>query len=237
MTSKSIHLICNEFSRGIGHDLEWWKYRLALYENYTLKSIVNQTNQNFHLFMIVDNRIPLLEELERILKNSGLKYLLVKQNVKNDFENKISTLPDFDYIYTTRIDTDDLFRDDVVEEIQKHEYIERRALVFQKGYCYDVMNKKLQHYYANSPPFSTILYPREIFIDEDKRRKYMNIQGHDQIFTVMNSLVLSENKFVVLIHEHNQSSVYLENETRLQRYEIDKKEHLDILNKFGLKTI
>lgn len=234
MSNDTIHLITNEFSRGIGHDLDWWKYRLDLYKTYTLNSLVNQTNQNFYLLMLVDNRLLLYNDLEEILKQSGLKYLLIRKNLENDFKEKMRTLPDSKYIYSTRIDTDDVFRYDVVEEIQKYDYSDKRLLVYQKGYCYDVVNRRLQHYFAKSPPFYTIMFPKEVFVDDTKRNEYVGVKSHDQMFNSMKPLVLSENKYIVLIHEKNLSSVYLENETRLNRFEIPKNEHFTLLKDFGI---
>ena len=238
MKNNTIHIIANEFSRGIGQTLEWWKYRLSIYENYTLKSIVNQTNKNFYLIMTVDNRFPLYNELKTILDKSGLHYLLVNNSVDNDLIEKIKMLPDFEYAYITRIDSDDLFRKDVVDEIQKYEYSWRRALVFQKGYCYNCVDKKLQHYKVMSPPNSTIMYPKEIFLDVEKSREYMNIHGHDQVFSQMNSLILTENKYMVLVHNHNRRTIYVDDERveELQRFPIPENEHENILKDFNINS-
>ena len=238
MKNDTIHIIGNEFSRGIGQSLEWWKYRLSLYKHYTLNSIINQTNQNFYLLMTVDDRYPLRDELEEILKQSGLRYIMIDRTIENDLLNKVKTLPDFKYVYTTRIDSDDLFRKDVVEEIQKYDFRHRGALVFQKGYCYDAVNKKLQHYRVQSPPNSTIMYPRNVFLYENKRREYMNIHGHDQVFGQMNSIVLSENKYMILIHGKNRRSVYVDGKRaeELNRFMISENEHENILKDFGINN-
>ena len=238
MTNDTIHIIGNEFSRGIGQSLDWWKYRLSLYKHYTLNSIVNQSNQNFYLLMTIDNRFPLRDELEETLKQSGLRYLLVNRSVENDFINKVKTLPDFKYVFSTRIDSDDLFRKDAVEEIQKYNYSWRRALVFQKGYCYNCIDKKLQHYKVISPPNSTIMYPKEIFLDADKSREYMNIHGHDQVFSQLDSIILSENKYMILVHKHNRRTIYIEGERaeELQRFVIPENEHENILKDFNINN-
>ena len=236
MMKDSIHLICNEFSRGIGHDLDWWKYRLSFYENFTLNSIVNQTNKNFYLLMTIDHRLPLKIELEEILKRSGLKYLLVNKTIKDDLKDKMSTLVGSSYVYTTRIDTDDVFHKDVVDEIQRYEYSEKRTLIYQKGYCYDVVNNRLQHYFAKSPPFSTSMFTREIFVDDSKRNEYIGVKSHDQLFKNTKSIVLSENKYIVLIHNRNLDSVYLEGKRaeNLKRYTISENEHNGILKDFNI---
>ena len=238
MKDDTIHIITNEFSRGISQSLEWWKYRLSIYENYTLKSIINQTNKNFFLLMTVDNKFPLQHELKKILDNTGLKYLFVNKTIENDFIEKIKTLPDFKYVFMTRIDSDDLFRKDVVEEIQKYKYSWRRALVFQKGYCYNAIDKSLQHYKVFSPPNSTIMFPKEIFLDSVKGREYMDIHGHDQVFSHMDSTILSENKYMILVHNHNRRTEYIEGERaeELERFLIPESEHENILKDFNINS-
>ena len=238
MTDDTIHIISNEFSRGIGQSLEWWKYRLSLYEHYTLNSLVNQTNNNFYLVMTIDDRFPLVTELKKLLEQSGLKYIITNRSLENDLASKIKYLPDSKYVFATRIDSDDLFRNDVVEEIQEYEYKHRGALVFQKGYCYNCVDKKLQHYKVLSPPNSTIMYPREIFIDVNKTREYLDIHGHDQVFSRMKSTILFEDKYMILIHKHNRRSIYIEGEQAedLERYNIPEEEHEQILKKFGINN-
>ena len=238
MKNDTIHIIGNEFSRGIGQSLSWWKYRLSFYEHYTLNSIINQTNQNFYLLMTIENKFPLKDELERILKRSGLKYILVNRSIENNLMSKMKLLPDFKYVFATRIDSDDLFKKDVVEEIQTFNYSWRRALIFQKGYCYNCVDKKLQHYEVHSPPNSTIMYPKDIFLDSTKTREYLDIRGHDQVFSKLDSIVLSENKYMILIHQSNRRSIYIEGKQadELKRFQINLDEHEDILKEFSINS-
>ena len=182
MTNNTIHFMTNEFSRGISQTEEWWKYRLSLYKHFTLNSIVEQTNKNFCLLMTIDDRFrnTHYEDIVRILDDSGLKYFIIDRTKKDDLRKTLeSVTKDYDYIYTTRIDTDDVFRNDVVEEIQKHDYEYKKALFYQKGYCYDIVNKKLQHYYSQFPPFATLMFPKEIFLDDVKRNEYIGVKSHD----------------------------------------------------------
>jgi len=234
------HIITSDFSRkAFGGVKNWWEYRLSFFEHFTLQSLKNQTNKNFYFLMNLRRCFPdrLVSELKRILDESKLKYAIVYLDSESSFKEQIEKYFCLsDYIYSTRIDSDDLFHKDVVQEIQSYDFAWQRALVFQKGYCYDCINQKLQHYKVLSPPNSTIMYPKEVFLDQEKRREYMNFpQGHDQIFSKMKSVVLSENKYVIMIHKHNRRSVFSEN-PKLNRELIPKDKHSEILKNFGIDT-
>jgi len=236
MNNETLHIIGNEFSRGIGHPFEWWEHRLNIYEHFTLASIKNQTNKNFVISMTIDNYFPpeLIPRLEKMLIESGQQFIFANRYL-NNFAEKMKPYLQYKYIYHTRIDSDDLFHKDIVNEIQKYEYAHRRALVFQKGYCYDCKNKRLQHYKMPSPPFATIMFPIDIYLDENKRREYMNIQGHDMVLKQMNSIILSENKFIVLVHGGNLDTWY-DTRKEVGRIEIAQNEHDKILSDFGISS-
>lgn len=234
---ESIHIIQTDFSRRLNKPLEWWEHRLKIFEHYTLNSLKCQTNQNFYLVMALRNKFPeeLKNELWAILNRSNIPYVTVYPDELKDIEEKFEKyMPPSKYIHATRIDSDDLFHQEVVDEVQQYEFADRRALVFQKGYCFDAVNNRLQHYKVMSPPNSTITYPREIYYDQEKLRKYLRVEGHDQVFSSMNSIILSENKYLILIHGKNNRSVYVKDAYQLERYSIPEDQHESILQGFNI---
>ena len=242
MSNKGfIYFIETGFARGIGQTREWWDYRLKIFEYYTLPSILNQSNKDFYLIVHVDNRFPLLDELERMLKKYTSKYIIINDSLESSkqyfkFENK--DFKEAQYVCLTRIDSDDLFHKDVMKEIQQYRFRWRRALILQKGYCYNCINKKLQHYKVFSPPNSTIMFPKEIFVDIKKRKDYIGeLHGHDQVFSRFNSIVLSEDKYIILVHSNNRRTLYYENAIELGRTEIPTKRHNKILKNFGVNSL
>lgn len=235
----SIHIIQTEFSRRLNKPLEWWQHRLKIFEHYTVNSLKCQTNKNFYITMSLRNQFPeeLKNELWAILNRADIPYLTIYPDEPKDIEEKFEKyIPPSKYIHATRIDSDDLFHQDVVEEIQQHEFAHRRALIFQKGYCFDAVNNQLQHYKAMSPPNFTITYPREIFYDQEKLRAYLRVEGHDQIYSNMNSVLLSENKYLILIHGKNNRSVYAKDAYQLERYSIPADQHENILKNFNITS-
>jgi len=232
-----IHIIHSYFTRNVKKTHGWWEYRLKILENFTIQSLINQTNQNFYYVVYLKNCFPkdLIPELKNILERSGLKYSIINYDNKGELENKIRTeIGEAKYVYATRIDSDDLFYKDVVEEIQKYDFSWRRALIYQSGYCYDCVNKKMRHHFMHCPPFSTIMYPYELYIDFDKSIEYKNSPGgHDAIIRKMDPVILSPNKYIILFHKQNNRSRYIEkNEPQFRS--IPKDMHEEILKNFNV---
>lgn len=232
-----IHIIHSDFSRNVNKNFDWWVYRLKILENFTLKSLQNQTNKDFYYVMYLRRCFPekLVPELKRILKSSNLRHSIIYYDKENDLRNRINA--DFQkakYIYATRIDSDDLFHKEAVEEIQSHEYSYRRALIYQKGYCYDCINKKMRHHVMPCPPFHTVMYPYDIYLDLDTAAKYRaTTSGHDTIISGMNSVILSSDKYIVLFHGHNNRSRYTE-PAKVGFETILYSEHENILKDFNI---
>lgn len=138
------HLIYIPF-RGVGiknGDDDWFKERIEIFKQYTLKSLLNQTNKEFHVifsFRPEDKDSPIVEELSVYLKNkircnfvfSGLMYwddknLEANKTLEKRLEETLAYLwtrtkhmePQPNYILMTRLDSDDMLHKDAVEEIQ-----------------------------------------------------------------------------------------------------------------------
>ncbi len=233
-----VHIIHSDFSRKVfGHDTDWFEHRLKILENFTLKSLENQTNKDFYYVMYLRKCFPesLLPKLDKILERSSLRSFIIHYDVDNDLREKITNnLPKVDYIYATRIDSDDLFHKDAVKEIQSYEFSPRRALIYQEGYCYDCVNKKMRHHLMPCPPFHTIMYPYDIYLDLESAAKYRSSTGgHDTVISAMNSIILSEGKYIVLFHGQNNRSRYTERAEHAFRT-VPSEEHYNILKDFGI---
>ena len=243
MNSKTLHIIGNEFTRKIAHPDEWWEHRIKIYEHYCLASIKNQTNKDFLLMLKICDYVPdkFQSQLRKLLRESGLAYIMFNMDQTTTRKAMDRYADEYLYVYYTRIDSDDMFHKNAIGEIQQYEFSHRQALLFQKGYCYDCKNNRLQHYFMPSPPFSTIMFPMSIYLDENKQNAYTQITSHDTIIYCMDACTLSENKFIVNVHGTNRISVYQndrtvfkghENETEIPTAEVD-----NILKDFGISSM
>jgi hypothetical protein len=233
------HIVHTDYSRNVGKNFDWWVYRLKILENFTIQSLKNQVNKNFYFAVFLRKCFPavLIPELERILRDSGLKTLIMFYDRPTDIHEKItSAFPRTDFIYDTRIDSDDLFHKDAIQEIQSYEPKLRRALIYQSGYCYNALENKMRKHLMVCPPFHTVMYPYESFLSVEKMSEYKNTtKGHDQVVSALDSIILSSGKYIVLFHDNNNRSRYTEPE-RVGFERIETEKINEILKGFGINS-
>lgn len=92
---------------------------IKIFEKYLLKSLENQTNNNFEIIIMIHNEIdenhPSILKLKQI--KSTIKINIIRFNEINDFlQNHLDD--NYDYMITSKIDHDDLIYNEAVEEIQ-----------------------------------------------------------------------------------------------------------------------
>lgn len=209
----------------------WYRHRLNIFRAHTLKSLANQSNKNFLLwlwFRPEEKNNPITEEWLKAISDVGLNYaasfhglLYVddkfldygwKTKFKNllqmcwdmwlykewkspkelwryTWENKNETLlprltealqelkeaigDDYEWVYMTRIDSDDMFHREAVNLIQSREPRERKALVFDNGYIYNVQTGQIAEWNPpTNPPFHTIIFPGRVFFNPLLHKEY-----------------------------------------------------------------
>ncbi len=119
------HFICTRFNYGwLDNDrldksgihvntMDWLYSRCELFEKYCLKSVLEQTNQNFTWLLSFDQRTP----KDVIDRYKGLDNITIIHEPIPDHLNKIDVQEKF--IITSRIDNDDCYNIHFVDFIQK----------------------------------------------------------------------------------------------------------------------
>ena len=128
---------------------EWYEKRVQLFEKYTLKSLLNQTNKDFFLWLTfrskeMDN--PVTDKIFKILKDSGIKYLMtfngtmftedratwhnedLPERLRSTLSFLKESIGDTDYIYETNLDSDDMIHKDFSKEIIRTKFKNKGAL-------------------------------------------------------------------------------------------------------------
>lgn len=246
----------------------WYKDRIEIFKNYTLKSLLNQSEPNFVLwisFRPQEQNNPLTAELANYLKEKGVEYLLtfnglmywddkytknILSKIKNCarvvrggwrnhtlkdiipgvieifFKDKNSSLTsrvklsvaviekhfkNVDWVYVTRIDSDDMFHKDFVHEIQQQPVFEG-AYTLRNGFIYNKDTEELAFYRpATNPPFHTIMFQAQKFFNAEEYVKlFKNFRSHEDIPKVFPSIRLRDNRYCVLTHnpKHHISTVW-----------------------------
>lgn len=202
---------------------EWIQKRIYLFKKYTLASLRNQTNQNFLHWICFRKRHPAWDTLEQYLKSINYNFVFTydgqchpDDRASNDTleQKNISSLKVLEpyiigkkWVYYTLIDSDDMFMKDAVELIQQQEPVERKSLIFQKGYVINYFTKELADWFCTSPPFYSIIYLAEVFLDAKKKMEYeKGLFSHENALTAFNPTIMPENKYSYLIHDTNKST-------------------------------
>lgn len=114
-----------------------------------------------------------------------------------------------DFVYLTRIDSDDIFHKDVVKLIQQIKP-QHKAITIRKGYIYNRITRELSEWNpTTNPPFHTIIFPYEVFFDAEKYLEYMGgYRTHEDVTKLYDYIKLKGHLYCVLTHSWNISTNY-----------------------------
>lgn len=218
-----------------GHDCEtdkgWIDYRLKIFTDYTLKSLMAQTNQYFTLlFRCREETIPYIKD--KIGKLLPDNIIIVG---KSEYGGKIKELiKDFNYLYIVRLDSDDMYINTFIDTLQNYNpKPETEVLINQGCYSYDIYQKRLAYRFRLSPPSHALIYRVEDYM---KGSQYILKKGHCGAILLKHEIILGIN-WLNTIHKRNTAS-YFEHKSG----EVDKWEEIkgadkikNILKEFGLE--
>ncbi len=182
----------------------WIKYRIDIFFKFTLNSLINQTNQDFTVY------VKYMDETERIIKRL-LRHrpalpgniLFVKE--KEAEAHLLKNLHEYDDLYIVRIDSDDLYHKSFIQQL--HDYIPNKktnALINQKGYLYDSIHHRMASIDRPSPPFYTLVYKAKKYI---RGKRHPLLAGHGDVINLRHEIIQPRN-YVVVIHGKNKSSKF-----------------------------
>jgi len=148
---------------------DWITNRFYLFTNTTLQSLLNQTFQDFEIWMFCGKRNQqLVDSFDwhprcKIIRDHGKKEL-----------SKLNT----DYLAITRLDSDDLFHQDAMKEINDNLIFsdKRECLIFRQGFLFDWQNGILAKYRDERSPFFTHIFPKNIYKDFDLFNEQHNLK-------------------------------------------------------------
>lgn len=119
-----------------------------------------------------------------------------------------SRCKDADWIYFTKLDSDDMFHREAFEEIMKQKPQEKTAFIFQNGYIYNKNTDEMAEWNPTTcPPFYTICFPKDVFFDGKKHAEYMKgWKSHEDTVKIFKPVYLSDRKYCVLVHGKNTTT-------------------------------
>lgn len=232
---------------------EWFRYRIKLFKKYTLNSLLNQTDKNFILWLAFREEERSNEDCQRLYRHlkevcpfpviftyGGLMFWDDKY-LNDDLLGRLKTvLPTLKevvgnkkWIYVTIQPSDDLYHLKAIEEINAQQPADRKALLHDKGFMYNELTKQLAEWLpSTNPPFYTLIYPVETFLDPVKHYEYVkDIKTHEEIPDIFDCTKLSDYKYCVIVHKQNISTSWLH---RFRGKILSNRKGRNILKEFGV---
>lgn len=213
----------------------WLKNRLRVFKEFTVPALMNQQVKEFIVWMswrkeekdnpIVQETIKSLDQLR------GMRFVhtfagccfyddkypdhIAKVRLKGSLLGSLPTLKEYipedtDYVLVTIQPSDDMFLSHAVKDIQSQEYQENKAIGYTAGYIMRYDTLEISEYNPKTiPPFFTIMFPPEVFIDPKKHFEYIGpYESHEYIKDKLNFTPLEGRGFIVGTHGENISTGY-----------------------------
>lgn len=188
-------------------DPDWLEYRLEIFKKYTVESLLNQDVKNFALWVrYAPDFFEEAKEFNKYLKTLPFPvfFTTFKHGVDYQTEELYDYVKDVDVVIETRIDSDDMYHKTALSEIQEQNFDETDIFIFQDAYVYREDTKQLYHYKGSCAPFYTCVYPREVFIDQKKKKELY--PWIPDVSKSTRKKLLSDDKYLVIAHQKNSTN-------------------------------
>lgn len=231
---------------------EWYDSRANLFINYTLKSLMQQTNKDFLLWITFRPQEifnPTTKKIAQAITQSGITNIMSfngtmftedkapwhNVDLKERLEKCLPTLKEFvadaDYVYETNLDSDDTVHKKFSEIVQNYRYKKKGALYMQRGFVYNTQGRVADWLNPTSQQNYTIMFPTKTYFDAGKRLEYLDgFNTHEQVPTKFEATKMPDGLYCSIIHGGNISTVWDHPFMGKEYFYEDEKEH--IINDF-----
>jgi hypothetical protein len=183
----------------------WVDYRYEVWKRYTLNSILNQNNPNWEYWFIVDDLShELLGDRVDEIKQAGVNVVFRYHEIE-----QAKKVEPADYYMVLRLDSDDMYRQDVTDEMLTCPITDGHGLFryvqYLFGYVYKPNTGQVKEWWRRhmSPPFFARIYPNQEWfgmVDADNFTLFDG--GHEQV-RLYKRTFLGRGRFCVGIHYMN----------------------------------
>ena len=210
----------------------WLRNRIKAFKQFVIPSLQAQTNKDFILWVSwrpEERTNPHVKELHQWLATTGLKYVFTYGGVcfwDDKYEDAVAherlitalhhtmydlidSVGDVDQVLMTIQPSDDLYRSTMAQEIQDIlTKTDMQAVGYGMGYITNYRTGQLCEYNpTTNPPFFTIKFPKEIFIEPLKHAQYTGpYKSHEYVGDKLKYLQLPIRGFMVGTHGENIST-------------------------------
>jgi hypothetical protein len=211
---------------------EWIDYRIDIFMQYTYMSLKAQIDQSFVCLMRYN------EPTKALIDDALARYPQLPDNIIFTYEaDKIieEVMQNYDYLYHVRIDSDNMYHFDFIQQVNKFPYEEGlECLLCKDGYIYDVSTDRLGQIYHESPSLYVYIYDKETYRDHFKSRLFEN---HFKAVQLKHKVMYGKN-YMIIVHKKNVDNEFdfILRHCRGQRIE-DEATKTSILEKWQIKRI
>lgn len=213
----------------------WLRNRIKVFKEYTCRSLKAQTNQNFIIWVSwrsqERNNIQVLKlhdwmdeyfgKGKTVFTYNGVcfwddkyKDCEARERLVTSLHHTMAELMDYiteETVLMTIQPSDDCYHKQMVDEIQYFfNRSECNAIGYRKGYIMNYATKELSEYNpTTNPPFFTIKFPKDIFIEPKKHMDYTGpYKSHEYILDFTDYYKHQARGFLVGCHGENISTYY-----------------------------
>lgn len=247
----------------------WFKNRIKIFKQFVVPSLQAQTNQDFTVWISFTEHQRGHQQVENLmcaLEEAGLNYVFTYHGVafyddKHPIEDAkailvgnlhgsigelLDDIGEVDEVYMTIQPSDDCYYYSAVADIQSALTPDNiQAVGYRNGLICNYFNLETSEYNPKTnPPFYTIKFPREIFIEPMEHADYTalkhNVPGyekgtplpsHEWVKDCLNYKQIDIRGFLVGCHSENISTYYE------HPFKGDKVNNKDRLGAFGLDKV
>lgn len=206
----------------------WYEFRAGIFKEYTLKSLINQTDKDFLLWLQfrpqeIDNKTT--QNIRNSLNKSKIEYVMTFNGPimmedkatwhnKNLIERASKSLKELepikeDYVIEVGLDSDDMVHKKFIELLKDSVPKKHGAYYMKRGFVYSIDGKLADWINPESMSIYAITYPTKIFLDAEKHFEHQRgFNTHEQIPKLFDAELLPDGMFCSTIHGTNISTVW-----------------------------
>jgi len=209
----------------------WTKKRIQIFKNYPLQSLLNQSFDDFRIFLFCGKRF------RHITENFDLGTDRVERIY--DYGKRVYQKIETDRVSIMRIDSDDLFHRSMMEQIRKLVFDDRQFFSARWMIQWNILHNFISNIKIIISPFTNHLFPKRIYknFDELNKRQFQGYRSAPELLNHQSVCIIRHRQNVTwsLLKKDPSSQAYLKQEMAKRKYFVrNRGEIVRILTKYGI---
>lgn len=209
----------------------WVKQRIRIFKNFTLQSLLNQSFNDFRIFLFCG------QQFRHITENFDFETDRVERMY--DYGQRAYQEIEADHVSIMRIDSDDLFHRSMMEQIYKLVLDDRRFFSARWMIQWNIIHNFITDIKIIVSPFTNHLIPKKIYknFDELNKRQFQGYRSAPELLEHQSVCIIRHKQNVMWsLHRIDPNSRnYLKREKAKRKYFVrNRREIVKILAKYGI---